>query len=169
MDLTSVFTDRCEVILYKGQWIYPIFKCGWSGFQYAKEESKYDEEIGTLETINVFIRDPDQRWHGAVNKYAQLNNMSNEQVVTLIEREGLVDKHWVPQYFWIMHLRKFYLGDITLLPMEAITHERNNPTPNKKPTRAVKGYGENDRILIKMCNQTHNITDVLKKARYVLS
>jgi hypothetical protein len=33
----------------------------------------------------------------------------------------------------------------------------------------VKGYGENDRILIKMCNQTHNITDVLKKARYVLS
>ena len=50
MDLTSVFTDRCEVILYKGQWIYPIFKCGWSGFQYAKEESKYDEEMKSMQT-----------------------------------------------------------------------------------------------------------------------
>ena len=49
MDLTNVFTDRCEVILYKGEWIYPIFKCGWAGFQYAKEESKYDEDIRELE------------------------------------------------------------------------------------------------------------------------
>ena len=56
MDLSKIFTDDCEVIFYNKQWIYPIFKCGWNGFQKVKEESKYNKEIGELENINVFIR-----------------------------------------------------------------------------------------------------------------
>ena len=169
MNLSSVFTDRCEVILYKGQWIYPIFKCGWWGFQLAKEESKYNEDIGQLENINIFIRDPLKRWHSAINKYAQLNNMHNEEVVTQIEQDGLVDKHWVPQYYWIMHLSKFYKGKVSLLPMDEITHERNNETVNKKPTRTLNDYGKEDKILVTMCNQTYTITEVLNKVKNVLS
>ena len=169
MNLSNVFTDKCEVILYKGEWIYPIFKCGWAGFQLAKEESRYNEDISELENIKIFIRDPIQRWHGAINKYAQLNNMDNEQVVAQIETDGLVDKHWVPQYYWIMHLSKFYEGDVILLPMNAITHNRSNETVNKKPTRKLKDYGKEDKILLTMCNQSYKIGEVLNKVRNVLS
>ena len=56
MNLSNVFTDKCEVILYKGEWIYPIFKCGWAGFQLAKEESRYNEDISELENIKIFIQ-----------------------------------------------------------------------------------------------------------------
>ena len=169
MDLSKIFTDDCEVIFYNKQWIYPIFKCGWNGFQKVKEESKYNQEISELENINVFIRDPLQRWRGAINKYAQLNNMSNEDVVSKIETEGLVDKHWVSQYYWIMHLSKFYKGEIMLLPMSAIPHDRKNETPNKKPVRNISDYGKEDKILLTMVNVSWKITDVLNKVKNVLS
>jgi len=169
MNLTKIFTDSCEVILYKGQWIYPIFKCGWNGFQKVKEQSLYNDEIKQCEKINVFIRDPLLRWRGGINKYSQLNNIENDDIVRQIENDKLVDKHWLPQYFWIMHLSKFYDGDIQLLPMSAIPHSRKNETPNKKPVRTLKDYGKEDNVLLSMCNSTYNIKEVLNKVKNVLS
>ena len=169
MNLSKIFTDRCEVILYQGQWIYPIFKCGWEGFQRVKEDSKYDKEISNLTSIKVFIRDPLQRWHGAVNKYAQLNGMDNEEVVTQIQEGSLVDTHWVPQYYWIMHLSKFYKGEIMLLPMSAIPHDRKNETPNKKYARTLSDYGKQDEILLSMCNVSYKIKVLLNTVKNVLS
>ncbi len=169
MNLTKIFTDSCEVILFQGKWIYPIFKCGWNGFQKVKEQSIYDEQIKNLKQIDIFIRDPSLRWRGGINKYSQLNKIDNEEIVKQIEQNKLVDKHWLPQYYWIMHLSKFYNGDIKLLPMSAIPHDRKNETPNKKPVRMLSDYGREDKVLLSMCDGVYNIKEVLNKVRNVLS
>ena len=118
MDLNNILNTDCEIIRMGDDWIYPIFKNGWNGFRRAKEESKLNEQINDVENLKVYLRHPVSRFVSGVNKYAQLNGLAPEAVVDKIQTEGLTDRHWIPQWYWLLHLSKYYKKEIELLPTQ---------------------------------------------------
>jgi len=166
----KLLNTDCEIIRMGQDWIYPIFKNGWNGFRIAKEESKFNEQIANVNIINIYFRHPVSRFISGVNKYAQLNNLEPDVVVNKIQTEGLTNRHWMPQWYWLLHLSKYYKKDVKILPMSAIPHKRKNETPNKKQVRALDNHIDVDlHIMSNWLNTTVNLEKVVKESRHVLS
>jgi hypothetical protein len=170
MDLNNILNTDCEIIRMGDDWIYPIFKNGWNGFRRAKEESKLNEQINDVENLKVYLRHPVSRFVSGVNKYAQLNGLAPEAVVDKIQTEGLTDRHWIPQWYWLLHLSKYYKKEIELLPMSAIPHSRKKETPNKKQVRVLEHHVAVDLyIMDNWLNTKVNLEKVITESRHVLS
>ncbi len=166
----KILTTDCEIIRMGQDWIYPIFKNGWNGFRRAKEESKVNEQIADVDIINVYLRHPVSRFVSGVNKYAQTNKLDPDDVVDKIQIEGLTDRHWMPQWYWLLHLSKYYKKDVKLLPMSAIPHNRKKQTPNKKQVRVLEDHiGVDLHIMNNWLNTTINLEKVITGSRHVLS
>jgi hypothetical protein len=166
----KILNTDCEIIRMGQDWIYPIFKNGWNGFRLAKEESRFNEHISEVEMINIYIRNPVARFSSGVNKYAQLHGMEPDMVVQQIESEGLTNRHWMPQWYWLLHLSKYYKKDVKILPMSAIPHARTKETPNKKQIRVLEDYVSVDLYLMdRWMNSTVNLIQLIKESRHVLS
>lgn len=170
MDLNNILNTDCEVIRMGDDWIYPIFKNGWNGFRRAKEESKFNEQIKDVDNLKVYIRHPVSRFVSGVNKYAQLNDLAPEAVVDKIQMEGLTDRHWIPQWYWLLHLSRYYKKEIELLPMSAIPHNRRKETPDKKQVRVLEDHIAVDLyIMNNWLNTKVNLEKVITESRHVLS
>ena len=118
----------------------------------------------------MFLRDPRERFVSGVNKYAQIHNLEPSDVVDKIEQGELTDRHWVPQYYWLMHLSKYYNKDVKLLPMSDIPHNKRNLLKNKKPVRVIEKYTLVDHfIMAAFLNTTTNLKELIKECRNVLS
>ena len=167
MDLSNIITTDCEIIRMGDEWIYPIFKNGWNGFRRAKEESKFNKEIKDVDMNNIYLRHPVERFISGVNKYAQLHKLEPEDVVDKIEREGLTNRHWMPQWYWLLHLSKYYKGDVKLLPMSAIPHNRKDKSPyGKKLVRVLEEHiGVDLYIMNNYLNTTAKLETVVKDSR----
>jgi hypothetical protein len=169
-DWNKILNTDCEIIRMGQNWIYPIFKNGWNGFRHAKEESKFNEHISEVDLINIYLRNPVSRFSSGVNKYAQLHSMEPDTVVHQIKTEGLTDRHWMPQWYWLLHLSRYYKKDVRILPMSAIPHDRKKETPNKQQVKVLYDHVEVDLYLIdKWMNRTANLVQVIKESRHVLS
>ena len=105
-----------------------------------------------------------------MNKYAQLNDLEPEAVVDKIQIEGLTDRHWIPQWYWLLHLSKYYKKEVELLPMSAIPHTRRKETPNKKLVRVLEDHIAVDLyIMNNWLNTKVNLEKVITESRHVLS
>ena len=169
-NLNDILNTDCEVIRMGEDWIYPIFKNGWNGFRRAKEESKFNEQSKDVDNLKVYRRHPVSRFVSGVNKYAQLNDLEPEAVVDMIQTEGLTNRHWIPQWYWLLHLSKYYKKEIELLPMSAIPHNRKKETPNKKQIRVLEDHIAVDLYIMNNWLGTKvNLETVIKESRHVLS
>lgn len=122
----QVLTQDCEVIkISEKLCVYAIFKNGRSSLEtYAKKKSLkvfVNKEIGYLNDIVVYLRDPIQRFLSGVNTYLCYENLQPE-LITLgkIERGEILDIHFSPQYIWLAGLRRFFNGTVTLRPYEEL-------------------------------------------------
>ena len=167
MDWTNLITTDCEIIRIDKDWVYPIFKNGWNGFRRAKKESKFNEQINDVDMINIYLRHPVSRFVSGVNKYAQMHKLKPEDVVDKIEQEGLTNRHWAPQWYWLLHLSKYYKKDVKLLPMSAIPHNRKDKSPyGKKLVRVLEDHiGVDLYIMNNYLNSTVNLEDVIEDSR----
>jgi len=170
MEWNNVLTTDCEIIRMDKHWIYPIFKNGWNGFMRSKKESRTNEQIKGTDLITVYMRDPIERFSSGVNKYAQMHKMDPHKVVDKIENERLTDRHWVPQWYWLLHLSKYYKKDVKLLPMSAIPHNRKKQTPNKISVKIIEKYTLVDQYIMDVfLNTTTNLKKIITESRHVLS
>jgi len=70
-----LYPNKVEVIDFSsiGKFFYPVFKCGNSTLRYAAEDQKFrtlvNEQIRKLDLIDVFVRDPRERYRSAVQTY----------------------------------------------------------------------------------------------------
>lgn len=151
--LTNILTADCEVIkFYKDKFFYPIFKNGRSSLtMYAKEKNLAilkNKEISNLKKIIIFLRKPQERFVSGVWTFFYLTNdhVLDENVLKKIENFNIIDKHFVPQYIWLLHLYKYFKGIIELRPVEELyklVPNRygpwyRNPLPWKKITQLEK-------------------------------
>jgi len=152
-NLTDVLTTDCEVIKFNNeQYFYPIFKNGRSSLtMYAGTNNLpllKNKEISNLKKITVFLRSPEERFVSGVYTffYFTNNRLIDENILKKIESFDIIDRHFIPQYLWLLHLHKYFKGIIEFEPVSElynlITNRdgpwTNNPTPWKTITQEEK-------------------------------
>jgi hypothetical protein len=172
MDLFKVFTSKCEVVRISDRYVYPIFKNGYTTLCAAAEEILIDEQIKNLKTIEVLLRDPEQRFVSGINEYSRQEEIDVNTVWQLVNRGELVNKHFVPQYVWIMHLYKFFKGDVKLMQWNEIgnltdIHLKGNDSKTVVP--AIERFVAPDKYLLSMIGQKVQLESIVRRYKNVLS
>lgn len=136
----SLITTECCVIMFEdGSVVYPIFKNGQSSlFNYAKEKKLKilkNKEISKLKTINIFLRDPIQRFVSGVHTVIELEKIKNINLyLKNIEKFKTYNRHFVPQFYWLIHLLKYFKGNVKLLSVDQLY----NLIPNRDGPKIKK-------------------------------
>jgi len=136
-------TATCEVIKFSKKLnIYPIFKNGRSSLTIYAERNNIpivkNKEILNLKDITIYIRDPLERFISGVHTFFYLNQLKiDNETLKKIDNFKIVDRHFVPQSVWLLHLYKFYRGDVILKDVKEVYNLvslregpwTKNPTP----------------------------------------
>ena len=173
--------------------IYPIFKNGRTSLYHygLKKQAKtfINEQLKNLKHIHVFLREPEERFISGVNTYIEFENLGSQEDTTLkqIEEMKICDRHFIPQYFWLMHLSKYFKGSVRLATIEELRltiSTRDEPVkPNgteiphvtKKRKEKIKkinfkNYVDVDKKIIKKyINKTVVLENLIKEFHNVLS
>lgn len=189
-NLTNILTSDCEVIKFsKTKNFYPIFKNGRSSLKiYAKQNNLKifkNKEISNLQKITVFLRSPQERFVSGVHTFFTLENNQTVEIdeVTLkkIENFEILNRHFIPQYIWLLHLKKYYDGLVEFKSVEDLLKLipnrdgpwKNNPIQWKPISQEQrhkilsithKKYVEVDeKIIQKYMNQSIDLTKIIKE------
>jgi len=138
----------------------------------AADKTYVNSHIAECKHIDVMIRDPSDRFVSGVNEYCRQNNLNVEETWKLVEQGKLVDRHFSPQYLWLLHLYKFYKGTVTILPFDHIkqitsVHERKGHI--NEPVPLLKSFLNVDHAIIEHYNETFELGKLIERYRNVLS
>lgn len=168
----ELLNTDCVVVDIGPHTVYPMF-CGGSTSVTRDCDRKYiNEEIGNCKNINVLLRDPAERYVAGVNEYCEQHNKDIEETCQLIKQGKLANRHFAPQYVWLLHLSKFYKGDITLRNFDYIkelTDLHVTGTDRKTQVPINRSFIQVDQHIMKYREQTVSLMDLIKRYRHVLS
>jgi|TARA_R110002153_G_scaffold266459_1_gene429797 hypothetical protein len=138
----------------------------------AADKTYVNSHIAKCKHIDVMIRDPGDRFVSGINEYSRQNNLNIEETWKLVEQGKLVDRHFAPQYMWLLHLYKFYKGTVTILPFDHIkqitsVHERKDDI--NKPVPLLKSFLNMDHAIVEHYNETFELGRLIERYRNVLS
>jgi hypothetical protein len=189
----NLTTADCEVIRFSNKLnIFPIFKNGRSSLTIHAERKNLpifkNKEISTLKDITVHIRDPIERFVSGVHTFFYLNKLKiNIENLKKIDNLEILDRHFLPQSFWLFHLYKFYKGDVILKNVKEVYDLvplregpwTKNPTPWIKLTREqeeqiktldYKKFTDIDyNILNKHIGKKTSLSKIIKEIKYEMS
>ena len=106
----------------------------------------------------------------SIRATADKNKVEVEDTWNLIAQNKLINKHFAPQYVWLMHLQKFHKGTVTLYPFKDIkkftkkhTHKWSTlSATEKEPVAQIEEFVDKDFLLLKYLNKTLTIKELLK-------
>ena len=168
----NLLNTDCVVVDVDTHSIYPIFRVGHTSLMYACQKKYVNSEIKKLDHIDIMIRDPEERFVSGVNKYCKDNKLNVESTWKKINNGTLQDRHFAPQYVWLLHLYKWYKGSITIWPfnkIKDITDVHHAKSKTKIDVPVVESLVAVDRHLIKYYNKTLDIGYLIKKYKHALS
>jgi len=169
----KLLNTDCTVIDIGPHTVYPIFRVGSSSLLGIADKKYINRQIAKCEHIDILIRDPGDRFVSGLNKYCRQNNLDVGETWELVEQGKLVDRHFAPQYMWLLHLYKFYKGTVTLKPfrdIKKITNKHVNKDKSKKVAVALlRSFVEVDYKLMEHYNKTIQIGELVKGLKHVLS
>lgn len=184
---TKLFTSDVKVLKTNGDYLLQIFKNGSTSYgQYAtnnKLSFLKNQEIKNIKIINVFLRDPVERFASGVNAYCFFNKKNlDKDLLDDIKNFRVVDKHFIPQIFYLFHLSKFFKNNVKIQSLDNLksyipynlkpSYDHSTFKDRKKIILSIehKKYVEDDKKLIKKyLNKTIKLEELIKDFRYVLS
>lgn len=118
----NLLNTNCEAIRVEpyGFIAYPIYKNGRTSlWHYAKEndcKTFINEELKTLNHIVVYLRDPLERFISGVHTYLEFEKLGSQEdtILKQIEEMTVCNRHFVPQFIWLIHLSKYFKGTIRI-------------------------------------------------------
>lgn len=186
-DWFKIFTPDCLVIVLSSKLnVYPIFKNGFTSLEkYAKlNHCKIlkNKELSNLEEIQVFLRNPIERFISGVHTAIEYNNIKNEEVyLKQIENLKTYDRHFIPQIYWLFHLFKYFKKKVKISSVQELYELipiRKSPdiakllTSRRNKIFAVKKdpYVDADiKLMSKYLGKTVELEKIVKDFKNVLS
>jgi hypothetical protein len=147
-----LFPDRCEVIeiIPSQRYVYIIFKNGHSSFFTPRKKNNWptriNQQIQRINTIDVIIRNPQDRLISGINTFIQHTLRDNPTLdPTTVEWFALnylsLNRHYASQFVWLLNLARYLNSSAKLnfLPMSAIGEitGRNSKPEGVLPANAV--------------------------------
>ncbi len=168
----KLLNTDCTVVDIGPHTVYPIFRVGFTTLSSVCERKYVNKQIAECKHIDVMIRDPGDRFVSGINEYSRQNNLDVEETWKLVEQGKLVDRHFAPQYMWLLHLYKFYKGTVTILPFDHIkqitsVHERKDDI--NEPVPLLKSFLNVDHAIVEHYNETFELGILIERYRNVLS
>jgi len=104
-----LFPDEILVVeLDPGRFAYPIYKNGSSGLLEKSRSVTGPEVIKHLKTIEVFVREPFERYVSGVQTYLRYNShLDRATALTMIDQYLFLDRHFALQFHWLVNLQRF--------------------------------------------------------------
>lgn len=120
-----IFPDRCEVIeiIPSQRYVYPIFKNASSSlFAHAYQNKckiKLNDQIKKIHTIEIFLRNPQQRFISGLNTFVQHiirdnPGLDQKTVIWFAKNYLFLNRHYCPQFFWLINLSRYLSADAQL-------------------------------------------------------
>lgn len=163
----KLLNTDCLVVDIRGRKVYPIFKVGSSSLKEAADKQITNKHIEKIDHIEILLRNPNDRFVSGLNTYCTQHNLNVKETWRLVEQGKLIDRHFAPQYVWLLHLYRFYKGLITLRPFEdisKITNIHKNGNESKK-TRvpSVRSCVEPDKFLFEYLHRPIMLGNLIKE------
>ena len=129
----TLFPDRCEVIevVPSQRYVYVIFKNGHTSFFTPQKKNNWpiriNQQIRQIDTIDVIIRNPQDRLISGINTFIQHTLRDNPDLDPhTVEWFALnyisLNRHYASQFAWLLNLARYLNPDAKLnfLSMSAI-------------------------------------------------
>ena len=163
----------CKVYELGDNFVYPIMRNGSTSLRSVVGRKYTNDEIHKCKDIVVFLRKPADRFVSGLNEYCRQNNVDLTQTWKLVEQGKFIDRHFSPQWIWLLHLSKFHKGKVSLkLVKDLITyckvrlHQSKN---NDTDVTLLDDFVQADQELMKYVGQTIDLETLVKKCKNVLS
>jgi len=104
-----LFPDQCQILeVGPDRYVYPIFKNGSSSLLAANPRALNYFEMRELRTVEVFLREPFERYISGVQTYLRQNtHLDRATALTMIDEYLFLNSHFSLQFHWIVNLQKF--------------------------------------------------------------
>jgi len=166
----QLLNTECVVIKIQDQLIYPIFRNASTNLIRVSDKTYVDEDI-QFDLITVFIRDPIERFTSAVNTYCWINGLDVRDTEKKIHAGVLVDRHFVPQWVWLLHLYKYHKKQVLLRPISAVREvcDIRNQKIETVSVTAPRKFIESDQKIMQHINEQVDLEFLVKEYKVVLS
>jgi hypothetical protein len=119
---TELFPDLCEVVAMPlhNQWIYLIQKNGNTSLRYQQARDNLvvfaNDQIRALDYVDVYIRNPRDRYVSGVNTYLQYLQRDHPELdpstaFWFAKRYKFLNTHYLPQFHWLANLSRYLRSD----------------------------------------------------------
>jgi len=113
-----IYPDRCEVleVIPSQRYVYVIFKNGYTSLTKSKIINKWrtliNEQIRSLDSVDIILRDPEERLVSGVNTYLQYlikenPQLDEETVLWFIKNYLFLNRHYCLQFSWLLNLARY--------------------------------------------------------------
>jgi hypothetical protein len=169
----KLLNTDCKVYELGDNFVYPIMRNGSTSLTEVVGREYTNHEINECQNILVFLRDPADRFISGINQYCRLRKADLGQVYRLVEQGRLIDRHFSPQWIWLLHLSKYYKGMISLLSFEEIgsycTKHLNKLDDKITNIQPLSNFIKSDEELMKHVGKTVDIKFLMRKCKDALS
>lgn len=120
-----IFPNWCEVYqTAPHQYVYPIFKNASSLIRRKQKQYGWkilvNEQLKKLTQIEIYLRDPFERYVSGVNSYIQWQvdkepGTNQHTLLKFINDFPFIDRHFCPQYYWLCNLARYTDRDCEFL------------------------------------------------------
>lgn len=180
-----IFPDRCEVleIIPSQRYFYPIYKNASSSINEEAKKNKWrvylNEQIKRLPSVDVIIRDPEERFVSGVSSFVtqilkENPTLDKNTVLWFVKNYLHLNRHYCMQFSWLLNLARYLHPDvkINLLGMDAvkqITSLESNPwgvkdkfdiQPKNLPSQEM--YQRIDQILFNAIGQSLTFAEIIQ-------
>lgn len=169
----QILNTDCEVVVVNQQNIFPIFRNGYTTLIDIADKKLLNSEITNLQQMDVLLRDPRERFNSGLNQVCYTEKLDVIETLHKIEKGEFIDRHFSPQYVWLMQLYRHYKGNVTLRPFKYIsdiTSVHLNPREYEmvevKPPTA---FLDVDYALMQEIGNTLPLETIIKRYKNVLS
>ena len=119
-----IFPDRCDVleIVPSQRYVYPIYKNGSSSLYESGFRLMDHDELRNIPVVDIYVRNPYDRFITGVNTFLQHNNnLDHATVLHFVSNYLFLNKHFCPQFHWLVNLQRFTDAKIRINPITALS------------------------------------------------